>query len=306
MPLDDDAAALLQFINQMNSIPVEQLDPAAHRAAIEAAVIPRERVEIDRVETFSIEGPDGPLRMRLYAHTSAPTATLVFFHGGGFVVGSIETHDGLARDLAQRSGWSVLSVDYRLAPEHPFPAAIDDAYAALLWAASPEGTTKGIDATRLAVGGDSAGGAIAASLAIAARDRNGPKIVHQLLIYPMIDTDFTTVSHLKNGGGDYLLTTAATRWYWGHYLAGVRDVPGALAAPGRAESLAGLPPATVLTAEYDPLRDEGQRYATRLSEARVPVEDRCVPGVYHAFISLSSLRRASEMLDYLGARLATA
>jgi acetyl esterase len=306
MPLDADAAALLPFMNQMNSTPVEAMAPAAYRAAVEASAMPREPVPIERVETFFIEGPGGPLRMRLYAHGVAPAATLIFFHGGGFVVGSLDTHDGLARDLAKRSGWSVLSVDYRLAPEHPYPAAIDDAYAALLWAASPAGAAKGVDATRLAVGGDSAGGNIAASLAIAARDRGGPKLIHQLLIYPMIDTDFTTASYLENGGGDYFLTTGALRWYWGLYLAGDYAKPDALAVPGRAVTLAGLPPATVVTAEYDPLRDEGNRYGERLREAKVPVEVRCAPGVFHAFISLTMLRRAHEMLDYVGARLASA
>ena len=225
-------------------------------------------VELAQVRDLRAPGPAGDIALRWHDDRPGPARpTLVFYHGGGFVVGDLESHDDLCRRLARASGWAVLAVDYRLAPEARYPAAFDDAYAALMWAAREGGRGLGVDPDRIAVGGDSAGGNLAAAVALAARDRKGPRIAHQLLIYPVIDHDFTTASYLDADLGCFL-TAEAMSWFWEQYLGPHGDRADPLAAPGRAADLAGLPPATVVSAGYDPPRDEAKHYAERL-EARV-------------------------------------
>ena len=212
----------------------------------------------------------------------------MYFHGGGWVIGSLETHDGTCRELAAGAGCVVVSVDYRLAPEHRYPAAAEDCYAATRWCAE-HAAELAIDARRIAVGGDSAGGNLAAVVAQMARDRGGPGLVLQLLVYPVTDHDFGTASYRDNAAG-YLLTAADMRWFWGHYL-GDDTARGAepYASPLRAASLAGLPPALVITAELDPLRDEGEAYARALEAAGVAAKLHRYDGMIHGFFGMSAI-----------------
>jgi acetyl esterase len=303
MALDPEAAAVLDMMMKSGAPPLGTLSVAEHRERMKesAALMSAEVAEVARVETFEIPGRDGDVRVRLYAHGPNAAPTLVFFHGGGWVLGSIESHDELARDLAIRSGWSVLSVDYRLSPEHPYPAPFEDCYAAVAWAASGAGAARGIDSKRLAVGGDSAGGNLAAAVALAARARGGPKLLHQLLIYPALDTDFETRSYKENAEG-YMLTRSAMQWCWRHYLGGTTRVDH-FAAPCRVEDVSDLPPATIITAEYDPLRDEGETYGRMIREAGGEAETKRVPGMFHGFLSIPMMTRALEAREYVAERL---
>jgi acetyl esterase len=222
--------------------------------------------EMARVENLEVPGPAGPIPVRVYVpEGDGPFPVLVYFHGGGWVIGNLDSHDVALRALANRAGTVVASVDYRLAPEHPFPAAPEDCYAATVWAATEIGAFGG-DPARLAVGGDSAGGNLAAVVSQMARDRGGPAIVYQLLVYPCVDASMSSASFAENGDG-YLLTKGWMDWFYGHYLTSPTDADNPLVSPSRAESLAGLPPALVITAEFDPLRDEGEAYAAALRAA---------------------------------------
>ena len=222
---------------------------------------------IDTVLALQAEGPHGPIPLRLYRHGSAAGVrpALVYFHGGGWVIGDLDTHDTLCRQLALASGCVVVSVDYRLGPEHPFPAAVDDACAATRWLAAQAGPL-GLDAARLAVGGDSAGGNLAAVVALALR--GVLPLAFQLLIYPATDQHPAHASRQRNAQG-YLLTEDTMRWFHDHYITDVANDDDWRASPLRHPDLTGLPPALVLTAGFDPLRDEGVAYAQRLSEASV-------------------------------------
>jgi acetyl esterase len=220
----------------------------------------------------TIPGPGGPLRLRIYTpHGQGPFPLLVFFHGSGFVLCSLDTHDGICRNLAAGAGCVVASVDYRLAPEHPFPAAPEDCLAATSWCAA-HAAELGADATRIVVGGDSAGGNLAAVTALRIRDEGGPKLAGQLLMYPV--TDWHTPgwpSYAANAEG-YGLTRATMEWFWGHYLADpATEAAHPHAAPLQAKDFSGLPPALITSAEYDPLRDEAEAYAKKLRAAGVTV-----------------------------------
>ena len=219
------------------------------------------------------------------------------FHGGGWVIGDLDTADRQSREVCRGTGALVVSVDYRLAPEHRFPAAAEDCYAATRWAAEHASDHEG-DATRLAVAGDSAGGNLAAVVAQMARDRGGPRLVFQLLVYPVTDgVDNDWPSYRDNGDG-YLLTTAAMGWFWNHYAPSAADRRNPYASPLKAESLAGLPPALVMTAEFDPLRDEGEAYARALATAGVDAELVRYDGFIHGFFShtgtIPATRKAME------------
>jgi len=254
----------------------------------QAALVPKLPEPLARVEDRAIDTPAGPLRVRVYTpEGKTPFPILLYFHGGGWVVGGLETHDGVCRSLARRAGAVVVSVDYRLAPETKFPGAPDDALAALRWAAS-QASELGGDAARLAVGGDSAGANLAAALALRVRDQGGPRIGFQLLIYPVTDFDFDTASYHEFATG-YPLTRSNMQWFWESYRASPSDAENPYAAPLRTADLAGLPPAFILTAHFDVLRDEGEAYAKRLHEAGVPV--RCVRfrGMTHGFIRMGAV-----------------
>ncbi len=289
-----------QFLSDLASIdepPLESLTPREARAYIRRAraafAVAGEAVA--RVEDRAIPGPAGPLPIRIYTpRGEAPFGVLVYFHGGGWVLGDLDMVDALARALANRAGCIVVSVDYRLAPEHPFPAAFDDAYAATCWTVEHAAELGG-DAQRIAVGGDSAGGNLAAAVTLAARDLGGPRLVSQLLIYPVTDQDFTRPSFAAFADG-YFLTTAAMKWFWGQYLRDAADAGNPYAAPLRAASLRELPPATVVVAGYDPLRDEGEAYARRLHDDGVHVTVRRYPGMVHGFLVIGAFDRAAEAI----------
>ncbi|MEE9278133.1 MAG: alpha/beta hydrolase, partial [Dehalococcoidia bacterium] len=216
----------------------------------------------------------------------APHPALIFYHGGGWVIGDLETHDTVCRRQCNAIGGVVIAVDYRLAPEHQYPAAAEDAYAVAKWVS---GNAPGIDvdASRIAVGGDSAGGNLTAVVALMARDRGGPALCAQVPIYPVTDYDFSTTSYRDNADG-YLLTKDAMVWFWDHYLPMPEAGKEAYASPLRADDLSGLPPALVITAEFDPLRDEGEAYAQRLSEAGVATTLHRYDGMVHGFYQLGA------------------
>jgi acetyl esterase len=250
------------------------------------------------VESLAIPAPHGSIAARIYtpnllrkANGLAPC--LVFFHGGGWVIGDLDSHDVVCRKLAQEGQLIVVSIDYRRAPEHKFPAAVDDAIAATRWIADNT-SSLGIDASRLTVGGDSAGGNLAAVVAIAAREGEGPAIAGQVLIYPAIDFALTHPSH-SEPETSILLTHSVIRWFRDHYLNSAADVHDWRASPARAKSLSGLPPAYVLTAGADPLRDEGDEYARRLSEAGIPVTHRTFPGQFHGFFTMGKLLQQANV-----------
>ena len=284
MPVDPQIQALLDAGRHLPR--TETLTPAAARAQYEARIAAMAPpAQVARVEEREIAGPAGaPLRLRIYTPPGrGPFPLLVFYHGSGFVLCSLDTHDGICRNLCAGAGCVVVSVDYRLAPEHPFPAAPEDCLAATRWCAE-NAASLGADPARIVVGGDSAGGNLAAVTALRLRDEGGPRPIGQLLLYPV--TDWHTPgwpSYAENAEG-YGLTRATMEWFWGHYLSDPgRDAAHSHAAPIRAGSLAGLPPALVTTAEYDPLRDEGEAYAARLAEAGVPVACTRWLGLNHGF-----------------------
>jgi acetyl esterase len=229
-------------------------------------------------------GPAGPVPVRVYVPTPEPDQALpvlIWYHGGGWVMGNLDSADLSCRAMTNRSGCVVISVDYRLAPEAKFPAAVEDAYAVLEWVAQ-NATSLGIDARRIAVGGDSAGGNLAAVVAQLAKAGSGPQVAYQALVYPVTNHHFDTPSYDTNGTG-YLLTRAAMEWFWAHYLRSPLDGHNPVASPLRAPDLTGLPPAIVITAEYDPLRDEGEAYAARLRDAGVSVSLHRYDGQIHGF-----------------------
>jgi acetyl esterase len=286
MPLDPIIRNLLDAAAKMDLPPFESLTPDEARARILPLMGTPE--EVARTQDRSIPGPNGDIPVRTYWPAGeAPLPLLVYFHGGGWVIGSIESHDMTCRSLANASGCAVVSVDYRLAPEHTFPAPLEDCYAAAVYIAEHAAEFDG-DGSRLAVGGDSAGGNLAAAVSLMARDRGGPSITFQLLVYPVTDRSFGTASYRENADG-YFLTTAGMRWFWNHYLRDARDGANPYASPLRADSLRGLPSVLVITAEFDPLRDEGEAYAARLREAGVTAVTSRYDGVIHGFVSMAAL-----------------
>ena len=271
MPLDPEIKAVLDMAADLP--PLTGGTPAQARAQFETLIkamrggTPVEPVA--KVADRPISGPGGSIPIRVYAPGGAgPFPLLMFFHGGGWVLGDLESHDAVCRMLTNQAGCVTVSVDYRLAPEAKFPAAAEDCYAATKWAAANAGAIDA-DSSRVAIAGDSAGGNLAAVVALMARDRGGPRLVYQLLIYPAIDPASDAPSQRENATG-YLLTHADMVWFWDHYLDSPRDVANPYANPLKAKSLAGLPPAMVVTAGFDPLRDEGEDYSAALKEAGVP------------------------------------
>jgi len=243
---------------------------------------------VHHVEDREVPGPAGAIPARLYRPAAdGPLPLLVYFHGGGWVLGGLASHDSVCRSLANGAGCAVLAIDYRLAPEHRFPAAVDDCYAATEWAAA-NAATLGADPKRVAVGGDSAGGNLTAVVAQLARDRGAPSLRFQLLVYPATDAGYDTPSYHENATG-YLLELDGMRWFYDHYLGGASDRSDPRASPLRTRDLRGLPPALVITAEFDPLRDEGERYAVRLREAGVPVTLHRYDGMIHGFFAMGSV-----------------
>lgn len=285
MPLNPQVNALLAMFAAAPAVDYDTITVEAMRAINDNPMAFGELPAVTRVEDLTISLAGRNLEARLYVPEGGanPSALTVFYHGGGWVLGTLETHDATCRALARASGSALLSVAYRLAPEFPYPTPLDDCYAALEWA-SANAASMGFDATRLAVAGDSAGGNLAAAVAILARDRDGPRLRHQLLLYPVTDDDFSLPSYAENGAGAYFLSTAMMRWFWEHYLGAAEEA--SLARIGRTPDLSGLPSATVITAEFDPLRDEGMNYAARLAEAGVATNAAVAPGMIHGFCSM--------------------
>ncbi|NLU82996.1 alpha/beta hydrolase [Rhodococcus sp. HNM0569] len=242
------------------------------------------------VEDFTIDGPGGAVPVRIYRPHSERERmpVVVFAHGGGFVFCDLDSHDETCRSIADQVDAVVVSVDYRLAPEHRGPAAMEDVYAALVWVHENVDALGG-RADRVAVAGDSAGGNLAATVSLAARDRGGPAVAAQFLLYPVIDDDFDTGSYREYGTG-YYNTEAAMRWYWSHYAPGGSDDP--YVVPTKAADLGGLPRAVVVTAELDPLRDGGERYAALLSDAGGDVRVHRCDGLFHGFLAFPVLAAA--------------
>jgi acetyl esterase len=303
--LDPQAAAIVETVE---ALPV----PPTFALSVESAC---ERLAdffggqtarpVAAAEEFSIPGPEEPIDVRLYLPDRATPPLVVFYHGGGWVLGGLESYDPLCRALVDVGDVAVLSVDYRLAPEHPFPAGFEDAYAAAAWAAE-HADRLNCDPDRLAVAGDSAGGNLAAAVCLAARDRNGPAIDAQALIYPSVAAPgiHTFESHVENGEG-YFLERESIAWFFDRYLADTADRRTAYVAPLLAQDLSGLPPATVLTAGFGPLRDEGEAYTARLEAADVPVRRESFPGMIHGFVSmLDDVDRAEDRVAAVAEDLA--
>lgn len=285
MPLNPQVEALLTMMAAMPKTDYATVTPAEVRAVFDTPMAFGEPPAVAKVQDLelALDGRTLPARFYLPEGAGSPAPLVVYYHGGGWVIGTIETHDATCRALANTSGAAVLSVGYRLAPEHPYPAPIEDCYAALEWAAA-HAADLGCDPERLAVAGDSAGGNLSAAVSIMARDRGGPALQHQLLIYPVTNDDYSLPSYAENGAGDFYLSTDAMRWFWEHYLGDAQAAP--LARVGPTANLSNLPPATVITAEFDPLRDEGMAYAARLAAAGIAVDSAVAPGMIHGFFSM--------------------
>ncbi|TCW75084.1 alpha/beta hydrolase [Burkholderia sp. SRS-46] len=297
MPLDPQAQALLAALAQAPAIDFDQLTVPAYRAGLAAggAFAPGDAIAAE--EDWAIPATGHVLPARLYRpHTGGPLPLTVFFHGGGFVSCGLETHANLCRSLAQRARTLVLSVDYRLAPEAAFPAAAHDACDAVRWAAASARDLGARDGA-LAVAGDSAGGNLAAVAAQQLRG-SGIRIAHQLLLYPVVDCATEHPSYESLGDG-YFLTADMMRWFKRHYLGGEADRASPLASPLAATDLAGLPSATIVSAEFDPLRDEAEAYAARLAQAGTPVTLVRWPGQLHGFASmLGAVDAADHVLTF--------
>ncbi|HWY25227.1 MAG TPA: alpha/beta hydrolase [Nevskia sp.] len=291
MTLDPQVKAMLDAMAAMPAADYSTLEAAQYRAMMDGPSMFAPGDAVAQVENRGIPGPGGELRLRLYRDAPGILPITLFFHGGGFVIGTLDTHDNICRCLAKRSGSLVISVDYRLAPEAPFPAAVKDACAALAWA-HRNAREIGGDASRMAVAGDSAGGNLAAVAAQHWRD-HGPALRHQLLLYPITDWRADTESYRSFAKG-YFLSWEMMNWFTRQYLPDAKAADDLRASPLRSRDLSGLAPATVITAEYDPLRDEGEAYAHAMREAGVAVELHRWPGQVHGFASMLGAVSAAD------------
>jgi acetyl esterase len=300
--LDPQARAVLERIARANLPPYSQLSPAAVRELYretrgKLGAAPQ---EVAHVAELRAAGPAGAIPIRLYrplgSRAEERLPALVYFHGGGWTFGDLDTHDVVCRALANLVPCAVASVDYHLAPEHKFPAAVEDAVAATRWIAR-EAEALAVDPRRIAVGGDSAGGNLAAVVALTARDHGGPALAMQVLIYPATDMAADTPSHSEFADG-YVLTRDAILWTRGNYLRSPDDVADWRASPLRAPDHSRLPPAYVVTCGFDPLRDEGHAYAERLRAAGVPVTYECFEGMVHGFVTMGGVIAAAPHALY--------
>jgi acetyl esterase len=305
VPLNPQAQTVLDNIAKLGfpqthlCTPEEARANGVKRRQLTAAAVPE---PVHLVEDRAVPGPAGSIPVRVYTPApGGPFPVLMYFHGGGWVIGDLDSHDGICRALCNRSGCVVVSVHYRLAPEHKYPAAADDCYAATRWVAEHAADFGGNG--KLAVGGDSAGGNLAAVVTLMARRHRTPRINFQLLIYPVTDYNLETSSYHDNAHG-YFLWRDDMAWFWKHYLPNEAAGEEVYASPLRAADLRGLPPALVITAEYDPLRDEGEAYAERLAQAEVPVTLTSCPGLIHGFFGMAAaIDDAKSAIDDAAAAL---
>lgn len=306
-PLDPAVAEIAaawdrRDVPEWHELPVERA-----RELEDELFTPEEPAPVDVVRDLAFEGPAGEVPVRLYRDADAPAPGLVFYHGGGWTLGTLDSAGDICRALARRGDCAVVSVDYRLAPEHPWPAALDDAVAALWWTAD-RAADLGVDPDRISVGGTSAGGNLAAATALRARDDLPgdpplPAIAGQLLLYPILDSRMATDSYRENADGPFL-TRAAMAWFWDNYCPSPAQRASPYAAPALAADLSGLPPATVATAGNDPLRDEGLAYAERLADAGVAVDRVHEPALAHGFLSMTEdVPAADATLDRVARRV---
>lgn len=297
MPLDPQIKALL---DQMAGLPrLEELSVADARKQVERRIpVNLPTLPVAAVSNRTVRGPDGNLALRIYTpNGNGPFPLMVFFHGSGFVLCSLDTHDGVCRNLCSAGECVVVSVDYRLAPEHQFPAGPNDCYAATKWAAEHALELKA-DPRRIVIAGDSAGGNIVAVTALMIRDKGGPVLRGQLMIYPVTDYFNSGHSSYKENAEGYGLTAAGMQWFWGHYLSNESEAENPYVSPLRAKDLRGLPPALIITAEYDVLRDEGEHYGERLAEAGVPTKVSRYNGMNHGFFNMYGIvDKAKEALE---------
>jgi acetyl esterase len=310
MALDPIMKAFLDQMAAQGGPKMHELPPADARALFAALMElagPRD-VPIGKVANLGCPGPGGDIPLRSYTPVAASAdalPTLVYFHGGGFVIGNLDTHDGLCRMIANEAGIRVISVDYRLAPEHKYPAAVEDAVTALRYVEA-NASDLGVDANRIAVGGDSAGGALAAVVAQIAKHEGGPAIAFQLLLFPVTQIGTETASY-KSFAEGYFLERSTLDWFFANYLPAGTDTNQPRISPLAAQSLTGLPPAYLMTAECDPLHDEGIRYAEKLKAAGVKVEIADHAGLVHDFIYLQAvLPQAPQALKEASAALKSA
>ena len=303
MPLTPEAQQFLKLraaAPPLHSLPVEE----ARAASLAARVQPDSPEAVALVEDRTIPGPEGEIPVRVYSpQPGQALPALVYYHGGGWVFGDLDSHDPLCRALANRANVVVISVHYRLAPEHKYPAAADDAYAAAAWV-SECGAEIGADGARIAVCGDSAGGNLSAVVALMARDRGAPTLRGQVLIYPVTNFDFGTDSYRDNGDGSKGLSLDGMKWFWDCYVRYPAEAAEPYASPLRADTIAGLPAALVITAEFDALRDEGESYAERLERSGIPTEHTRYDGVVHGFVGqFAAFPEGNQAVDQIAAFL---
>jgi acetyl esterase len=305
--LDPGVRALLEFVTAQADPLLESMSPVDARAFTKArsAAVAGTPEPVRSVKDLSIPGPVGEIPLRIYRpDAGAPIPALIYIHGGGWVIGDLDTHDIVCRAIARRAGAVVVSVDYRLAPEYKFPAAVVDCYAATEWV-SANAERLGIDQARISVGGDSAGGNIAAVVCLKARDEGGPRIALQVLVYPVTDLSSFATGSYEEFADDHYLTRSLMEWFRGHYLSSMDDARNPHASPLLARDLSGLPPALIITAECDPLRDEGEAYAARLEQAGVSVTSTRYAGMIHPFFSMSgAIPRAFDALQQVAETVA--
>lgn len=310
MPLDPQAKAVLDLIASLEMPPLGTLSPEETREGSKARRLPPDELEpVHRIEDRTIPGPAGEIPVRVYTPSDDPDLPLlVYFHGGGWVIGDLDMEDVAHRAIANQAGCVIMSVDYRLAPEAPFPASIDDCFAATAWAAE-HASELGADPARVAIGGWSAGGNLAAVVAQLARDAGGPDLVHQVMVCPVTDhysRSMERPSYSENAEG-YLLTRDSMVWFWDMYIGKDGNADDPKAAPMQAADVSALPPATVLTMEFDPLRDEGAAYADRLREAGVAVKYICYQGQIHtSYNSSAAIERGREIITEVSKSLSDA